>query len=172
MKLTPGNDTDDGQENGDNDEIIEVKANKKRVRRTVQWKPIPEANNVPIVEVKFYIVMQEKWEKRKSETSKTGVKKDKYTCLKSAACQAALYMVHLGMAMVTLLRNEFDHDREQQETGIDQPTKVIITLLLNFFFSGRRNVVNFWVCCSGKQKSYTKQKQDLPNNFFTISARS
>ena len=36
VELTPGNDTDDGEESGDGDEIIEVNANKKRARRTVQ----------------------------------------------------------------------------------------------------------------------------------------
>ena len=75
MKLTPGNDTDDGQENGDDDEIIEVKANKKRVRRTVQWKPIPEATNVPIVEAKFYIVMQEHGKRENLKLARLALRK-------------------------------------------------------------------------------------------------
>ena len=79
--------------------------------------------------------------------------------MKSAACQAALYMVHLGMAMVTLLRNEFDHDREQQETGIDQPTKVIITLLLNFFFqAGVMWLISGFVALENKNHIPNKSK--------------
>ena len=58
----------------------------------------------------------------------SGVKKEKFICSKSTFCKAALYMVYLGLnAMVTLLRNEFDHDHILKQTraplGIDEATK-------------------------------------------------
>ena len=97
------------ESSSEDEQFDEINLNKKRIRRNVLWKPGPEATNIPITEAKTFILLDETWKFRKTEVLKDGTKKDKFTCFKSAACKAALYMVYIASAIVTLLRNEYEH---------------------------------------------------------------
>ena len=74
VQIKPVSNSDDD----DDDEVEEQNAHKKRIRRPVLWKPVPEVTNVFLDQAQAFIESQNTWKLSKTEISKTkGTKKEK-----------------------------------------------------------------------------------------------